>query len=318
MRGCLVLALALARLQHVASAALSQTGALAEIRKLVADRGRCTLAEIGDHLRVAGIPLPAETKLSDLVLKHADEFHLSGPPNNRKVGRLADTKEMAMLDTARGVLLKHGPMTSAELRLRLREQRTPIPGLVSLLQRHSADFHVEGGAVRLASAPSAADEAGAAAEPAAPEPLVRLHSLGLPTAMEEVRIQVQVHEVIFVDLDNHAFALETAAERAAAASDVLLLACCARAHNPRLSQRLARCMQALAAEGRLRLIRPERDGPNAADFVLAFWAGWLHAWLPDDARFVLVSSDADLEKSVGDALASLDRHVERNPGWMRL
>jgi hypothetical protein len=33
---------------------------ISEIRKLVADRGRCTLAELGDHLRVAGVALPDE------------------------------------------------------------------------------------------------------------------------------------------------------------------------------------------------------------------------------------------------------------------
>ncbi len=99
------------------------------------------------------------------------------------------------------------------------------------------------------------------------------------------------------------------------ADAVLVLAFCARALNPRLSQRAAGSLQALAGRGLLRLLSPERDGANAADFVLAFWAGWLHAQLPDEARFVLISTDADLERTVSDVLSALGRHAEKNPSW---
>lgn len=322
-------------LTTVGASALSHgPAALSEIRKLVTDRGRCTLAEIGDHLRVAGVLLPRGTKLSAFLLQHPDEFLLTGPRNNRKVSNLADTTEMAMLETVRTVLLRHGPMTSAELRLRLREQRSAIPGLVSLLQRHGEEFHVHGGAVRLAeqlplpAAPAAGEAAAGSATSgidaatlaaSAPAPLVRMHSLELPTSMEGVASIELLSEVVLLDLDNQAFALEAAACQAAQAeaADVLVLAFCARAHNPRLPQSVASRLQELAGRGRLRLLRPDRDGANAADFVLAFWAGWLHARLPAAARFVLVSADSDLEHTVGDALAGLGRAIERElPPWL--
>ncbi len=282
---------------------------ISEIRKLVTDRGRCTLAELGDHLRVAGVVLPEDTKLTDLVLQHSEEFRLSGPPNNRKVSLLADSTERALLDTVRGVLRAHGPMTSAELRLRLREQRSAIPGLVSLLQRHGDEFCVQDGAVRLADASTPDPTSCQAMEPPLPAPLVRMHSIRLPTTMDGLAPAASVREVVFIDLDNQAFALESAACNAAQASDVLLLAFCARLHNPRLTQRAAVSMQRLAELGLLRLLRPERDGPNAADFVLAFWAGWLHARLPADVRFVLLSADSALARTIGDALNGLDREI---------
>ena len=127
----------------------SGVSAIATIRELVAERGRCSLAEIGDHLRATGVGLPAGKRLSDLVSEHADEFRLSGSRNNRKLSRLADTTEMALLETVRATLQAHGPMTSAELRLRLREQRSTIPGLLSLLRQHADEFHVHDGGVRL-------------------------------------------------------------------------------------------------------------------------------------------------------------------------
>jgi hypothetical protein len=288
---------------------------ISEIRKLVADRGRCTLAELGDHLRVAGVALPDDTILSDLVLQHPDEFRLSGPPNNRKVSLLAQTTERALLDTVRAVLRTHGPMTSAELRLRLREQRSAIPGLMSLLQRHGGEFVVRDGAVRLMAAPTPDSKAaaGEAMDLPLPAPLVRMHSLALPTTMDGLAPAARVREVVFIDLDNQAFTLERVACSAVQASDVLLLAFCARLHNPRLSQATADSMQLLAERGMLRLLRPERDGPNAADFVLAFWAGWLHARLPAEVSFVLLSADSALEQTVGDALSGLQRQVTRDP-----
>ena len=312
------------------------------MRKLVSDRGRCTLAEIGDHLRETGVRLPANTKLSDLVLQHADEFRLSGPPNNRKVSRLADTTERAMLDTVQALLRQHGPMTSAELRRRLRERRKSIPGLVSLLQRHTGEFVVQRGAVWLVEQLPRADEeplpdavttsAAAAAtgrEPvneaatasaALPAPLVRLHSLNLPAAMDESGLESLQHlrEVVLIDLDNRAFALEAATCYATCEPGTLVLTFCARGHNPRLSQLTASRAQALADGGRLRLLRPLRDGANAADFVLAFWAGWLHARVPEDTRFVIVSADSAIEQTVGDTLVTLRRVVDCEPTWLNL
>lgn len=313
-------------------AALLEPGGpmLASVRRLVAERGRCTLAEIGDHLRAEGVSMPAGTKLSEFIRQNSDEFRLSGPPNNRKVSLLASTTESALLDTVRVMLSTHGPMTSAELRLRLREQRSSIPGLLSLLHQHSDEFSVSGAAVRLVGQSALELHPSTRGVPA---PLVRLHSLGLPTTMLGVRSPSGIREVVLLDLDNRAFALETAACRAVARSEslndldgsdpsgedaVLVLAFCASALNPRLSQRAASSLQALAGRGLLRLLSPERDGANAADFVLAFWAGWLHAQLPDDARFVLISTDADLEQTVSDVLSALGRHVERNPSWSEL
>ena len=144
-----------------------------------------------------------------------------------------------------------------------------------------------------------------------------MHSLALPTTMDGLAPAARVREVVFIDLDNQAFALERVACSAVQAADVLLLAFCARLHNPRLSQNTADSMQRLAERGMLRLLRPERDGPNAADFVFAFWAGWLHARLPAEVSFVLLSADSALEQTVGDALSGLQREVTREPSWSR-
>ena len=75
-------------------------------------------------------------------------------------------------------------------------------------------------------------------------------------------------------------------------------------------------MEALAAEGWLRLLRPLRDTKNAADFVMSFWVGWLHARLPAGAKFVLASTDVHLERTVVDLLRNEGREAVPNPEWL--
>tara|TARA_B100000787_G_scaffold69316_1_gene50965 strand:+ start:173 stop:424 length:252 start_codon:yes stop_codon:yes gene_type:complete len=59
-----------------------------------------------------------------------------------------------------------------------------------------------------------------------------------------------------------------------------------------------------------------RDAPNAADFVLSFWVGWLHARLPLSSRIVLASADIHLERTVVDVLRQEGRETIANPEWL--
>ena len=59
-----------------------------------------------------------------------------------------------------------------------------------------------------------------------------------------------------------------------------------------------------------------RDAPNAADFVLSFWVGWLHARLPLSSRIVLASADIHLERTVVDVLRQEGRETIANPDWL--
>jgi hypothetical protein len=88
-----------------------------------------------------------------------------------------------------------------------------------------------------------------------------------------------------------------------------VLAFCGRTHNPRIAASVAQTMRDLSASGRLRLVMPARDTKNAADFVLSFWAGWLHAKVPPDTSFVLISTDIHLERTVADVLRGEGRSV---------
>ena len=49
---------------------------------------------------------------------------------------------------------------------------------------------------------------------------------------------------------------------------------------------------------RLRIIKMQNGGKNAADFGIAFWAGFLMGQSPVDAHFDIVSDDADLDHVV--------------------
>ena len=58
---------------------------------------------------------------------------------------------------------------------------------------------------------------------------------------------------------------------------------------------------------------PSRDRANAADFVMSFWVGWLHARAADGSRFVLYSEDASLEQTLSDLLRGGERAMVSNP-----
>ena len=77
-------------------------------------------------------------------------------------------------------------------------------------------------------------------------------------------------------------------------------------------------MGRLSSAGRLRLVMPARDTKNAADFVMSFWMGWLHARAPAEAHFSLVSTDIHLERTVADVLRREGRSVSVSESSSRL
>ena len=299
------------------------------VAAIVHERGgsrRCSLSELGDYLKQKGVPLPPGTSLSDLVAQ-ADELRLSGPPSGRKVGLAAHATETALVERIASLLRQQqAPMSSAELRLRLRDERQRVPGLMALLRSHSSVFDVQDGTVRLVGPHEASrsngesGDAGGARErerdgdgmASAASRLTRLRALSLPGVMDEEQLAPMsaLRDFLVIDLDNRAFvSLERATWHAAEHDDTFILACCSSAHNPRLPQPMAEEMVRLADAGRLRLLSPARDCANAADFVLAFWVGWLDARASDQARFRIVTADVSLEQSVADLLKGRARTV---------
>ena len=270
------------------------------VHDLLAERGKLPLAVLGAHLQREGIALDAP--LSQFVLEHESTLRVSGRPSHRLVELRAQGKDAALVRHVVAALSEHDrPLSTAELRLRLRERRTYVPGLCKLLAAHNETFATSAGGVALRGAAAAADGDGAATAAAAAS-LVRLRSLGLEEATLAPFDGGAVGSAVLIDLDNAAAALEDAVARAAADETALVLAFCSPSHNPRVAAAAADQMRALRDAGRLRLLVPEAAAKNAADFVMAFWAGRLHAALPHGAAIELVSSDGPLATTVGDAL----------------
>jgi len=67
--------------------------------------------------------------------------------------------------------------------------------------------------------------------------------------------------------------------------------------------------QAINSE-KLTIHKMEQTGKNAADFGICFFAGMLMHELPEDAHFVIVSNDSDLDHTIG-LLRSQGRSAER-------
>ena len=233
------------------------------MRSLLQERGRVSLAQVGEHLRSTDTALPDDSaSLSAFVHAHPETFSLTGKPSHRVIALTEDTTSAALVRTVAAVLQECGATSTSELKLRLSERGQSIPGLSTLLRRNQDTFTVHEGTVALREGAGPAVQLAAAASP----PLQRLLALGIPSSMSPAELPdpSSVREVILIDMDNNAFALERSVARAAAASgDVLVLCFSSTAHNPRLTADTAAHMTALAAAGRLRLLTPVRDAKNA-------------------------------------------------------
>ena len=248
---------------------------------------------------------------------HPETFSLTGRPSHRLVALAEDTTSAALVRTVAAVLRERGATSTSELKRRLSERGENIPGLSTLLKRNQDTFYVHKGTVALREG-EGGDSALQLAAASLP-PLQRLLALDLPSSMSpnELPDPASVREVVLIDMDNNAFALEASVARAAAAGgSVLVLTFSSTTHNPRITADTAARMTALAAAGRLRLLTPVRDATNAADFVLSFWVGWLHARLPLSSRIVLASSDIYLERTVVDVLRKEGRETLANSEWL--
>lgn len=238
------------------------SSALEVVRSLLQERGRVSLAQVGEHLRSTDTALPdGSASLSAFVHAHPETFSLTGKPSHRLVALTEDTTSAALVRTVAAVLQECGATSTSELKLRLSERGQSIPGLSTLLRRNQDTFTVHEGTVALREGAGPAVQLAAAASP----PLQRLLALGIPSSMSPAELPdpSSVREVILIDMDNNAFALERSVARAAAASgDVLVLSFSSTTHNPRLTADTAAHMTALAAAGRLQLLTPVRENAN--------------------------------------------------------
>ena len=116
------------------------------VHDLLAERGKLPLAVLGAHLQREGIALDAP--LSQFVLEHESTLRVSGRPSHRLVELRAQGKDAALVRHVVAALSEHDrPLSTAELRLRLRERRTYVPGLCKLLAAHNETFATSAGGV---------------------------------------------------------------------------------------------------------------------------------------------------------------------------
>jgi hypothetical protein len=292
------------------------------LNELLEARGRCSLAEAGERLRSEGVGLPGGQTLSSFVDGRA-EFTLSGRPSNRLISLARHTTAAALVSFVARVLEELGrPVSTAELKLRISERGRFVPGLAALLRAHSQTFVVADGLVGLRH-PADAAPGLLASGGAATGPMVRLQRMDLCAELADGSMPPAstVREVLLVDMDNKAFLLEACAAYAGrdgvAACSTLVVGFCATTHNPRVSPNVADQISVLSDAGWLRVITPVRDTKNAADFVCSFWVGWLHSALPPAARFVILSTDIHLERTLVDLLRALGRQAVSNPPALR-
>lgn len=88
---------------------------------------------------------------------------------------------------------------------------------------------------------------------------------------------------------------------------------CYGSAEPKVHLSLLTLLAPALHEEKLKIIKMEKRGKNAADFGLAFWAGRLTAEMPAETEFLILSQDTDLDHVVN-LLRGLGRKVERIDG----
>jgi DNA-binding transcriptional regulator YhcF (GntR family) len=101
--------------------------------------------------------------------------------------------------------------------------------------------------------------------------------------------------VLLIDLENTPNQIEQLQDNLAHFSQVII--CYAQNHSKIPLDWLMSLTAAINAN-KLKLVKMEQSGKNAADFGLCFYAGMLMHSLPENTHFVIISNDTDLDHVV--------------------
>lgn len=309
-----------------------QHPAIMEIRRHLMRQGQQSLWEVTHYLKEKRDPAlkPREYKnYLRMMDMHPEHFLVRGPRNSKNLmDNLLCTIAVDETEVLKKVvrwLQEDGPVLRInDLKWRLKETEEDVRKLADVLRQYPDTFFVKHGRVKLLEGTD---------EVSADDHLdkVKLHLLlksDLPSTMEDLPPLDTIREVILLDMNGHAHAIEPTVERAQDPGTIVLgFADPEKKLKGKVLKRTARDIQKLAKAGRFRLLRPEAETKNAADFLLSFWVGWLHEKLPDYVPFVFASTDELLESTLIDMMrGGRKRHVEpmylkpirvktRNKGW---
>ncbi|MDO9161026.1 MAG: PIN domain-containing protein [Methylococcaceae bacterium] len=113
--------------------------------------------------------------------------------------------------------------------------------------------------------------------------------------------------VLFIDLENCPSQVNELINHLEQYSQVVV---CYAASGAKVPVDWIVSLTATVNDNRLKILKMPNGGKNAADFGIAFWAGFLMAQLPEHAHFDIVSNDADLDHVVN-LLKSQQRSATR-------
>ncbi|MDP3331719.1 MAG: PIN domain-containing protein [Methylococcaceae bacterium] len=114
-------------------------------------------------------------------------------------------------------------------------------------------------------------------------------------------------KVLFIDLENCPSQVNELINHLEQYSQVVI---CYAASGAKVPVDWIVSLTATVNDNRLKILKMPNGGKNAADFGIAFWAGFLMAQLPEYAHFDIVSNDADLDHVVN-LLKSQQRSAKR-------
>ncbi len=119
-----------------------------------------------------------------------------------------------------------------------------------------------------------------------------------------------VPRVLLVDLDNCPKQMEHLHHSIEQFDRVIV---CYGGSEPKVPLNIVTFLAEAINSGRLEIVGMEKNGKNAADFGLTFWAGRLMAEFSPDAEFTILSQDKDLDHAVN-LLRSANRAANRFDG----
>ncbi len=108
-------------------------------------------------------------------------------------------------------------------------------------------------------------------------------------------LPIEPPRVLLIDLDNCPQQLNELPANLAGFSRIVV---CYGSQEPKLPLGLVTALAEPILKGHLEIVGMEKNGRNAADFGLCFYAGKLMAEMPPETEFTLLSEDSDLDHAV--------------------
>jgi len=125
--------------------------------------------------------------------------------------------------------------------------------------------------------------------------------------MTDIENSEAIYKVLLIDIENCPNEIENLIQDLNSYARIII---CYGKQTPKVSLNLVNLLAEVIYNKKLEIISMKKQGKNAADFGLCFWAGRLSVQLPIGTEYTILSNDKDLDHVIN-LLAEFDYKAQR-------